>query len=65
MMARAEICRTSATFMLIGSQHHKHVCRECAEICEECAADCEKLDGMEECVEACRACAASCRQMAA
>ena len=65
MMACAEICRTSATFMLIGSQHHQHVCRECAEICEECAADCERLDGMEECVEACRACAASCRQMAA
>ena len=26
MMACAEICRTSAHFMLIGSEHHKHTC---------------------------------------
>lgn len=64
MMACAEICRTAAHFMLIGSQHHKHTCAECAEICEECAADCERLGDMEECVEACRRCAESCRQMA-
>jgi hypothetical protein len=64
MMACAEICRTAAHFMLIGSPHHKHVCAECAEICEECARDCERLDGMEECVAACRRCAASCRRMA-
>ncbi|NKF32416.1 four-helix bundle copper-binding protein, partial [Pseudomonas sp. BGM005] len=31
MMACAEICRTSAHFMLIGTDHHKHTCRECAE----------------------------------
>jgi hypothetical protein len=65
MMACAEICRTAAHFMLIGSRHHKHVCAECAEICEECARDCERLDGMEECVAACRRCAESCRKMAA
>lgn len=65
MMACAEICRTSAHFMLINTPHHKHTCRECAEICEECAKDCEGLDGMEECVRACRTCAQSCRKMAA
>lgn len=65
MAACAEICRTSAYFMLIGSKHHRHVCRECAKICDECAADCARLDGMEACVEACRACAESCRAMAA
>jgi hypothetical protein len=65
MMACAEICRTSAHFMLIGSPHHKHTCRECAEICEECAADCERLGGIEECVQACRRCAERCRAMAA
>jgi hypothetical protein len=65
MMACAEICRTSAHFMLIGSPHHKHTCRECAEICSECADDCRRLDDMEECVEACRRCADSCRKMAA
>lgn len=65
MMACAEICRTSAHFMLIGSPHHKHVCRECAEICEECGKDCERLGDMQECVKACRSCAESCRKMAA
>lgn len=65
MMACAEICRTSAHFMLIGSPHHKHTCAECAEICAECADDCERLGDMDECVAACRACAESCRAMAA
>lgn len=65
MMACAEICQTSANFMLIGTPHHKHVCAECAEICEECASDCERIGDMEKCVEACRKCAGTCRQMAA
>ena len=65
MMACAEICQTAANFMLIGTHHHKHTCRECAEICEECAKSCEQVGGMEECVQACRRCAESCRKMAA
>jgi hypothetical protein len=65
MMACAEMCRTSAHFMLIGTEHHRHTCAECAEICEECARDCERLGGMQDCVEACRRCAESCRKMAA
>jgi hypothetical protein len=65
MMACAEICRTSAYFMLIGTPHHKHTCAECAEICEECAKDCERIGDMQDCVAACRACAESCRRMAA
>src|SRR6201985_424603 len=56
MLACAEMCRTSAHFMLISSPHHKHTCRECAEICTECANDCERLDGNEAGVAACRAC---------
>ncbi|MBP2235038.1 hypothetical protein J2Z31_001530 [Sinorhizobium kostiense] len=65
MMACAEICRTAAHFMLIGTPHHRHICGECAEICAECAADCERIGDMADCVEACRRCAESCRQMAA
>ena len=65
MMACAEICRTSAHFMRISSEHHKHTCAECAEICAQCASDCERLGDMQECVEACRRCAESCRMMAA
>ena len=63
--ACAEICRTAAHFMLIGSEHHKHVCRECAEICTECAADCERIGDMQICVDTCRRCAESRRKMAA
>lgn len=60
MMACAEICRTSAHFMLIGSAHHAHLCAECT----ECAQDCERIGDMAECVAACRKCAESCRAMA-
>lgn len=65
MLACAEICQTCANFMLIGTHHHKHVCRECAEICDECARSCEELGDMQGCVEACRRCAEECRKMAA
>ncbi len=65
MLACAEICRTAAHFMLLGSEHHKHICRECAEICNQCADDCERLGDMQECVETCRHCAESCAKMAA
>lgn len=65
MMACAEICRTSAHFMLISSDHHKHVCAECAEICEACARSCEKIGDMQDCVDSCRRCAKSCREMSA
>lgn len=65
MLACAEICRTSAHFMLLGTPHHRHTCRECAEICRECAESCAKVGDMDACVQACRACAESCVRMAA
>nr|WP_246436194.1 four-helix bundle copper-binding protein [Rhizobium cellulosilyticum] len=65
MLACAEMCRTSAHFMILETPHHKHTCKECAEICLECAAACEKTGGMQDCVDACRACAESCSMMAA
>lgn len=52
MMACAEICQTSAHFMLLNSPEHKQVCGLCADICEQCAKDCERLGDMEECVTA-------------
>jgi hypothetical protein len=64
MMACAEICRTSAHFMLLKSPHHKRTCADCVEICLRCADDCERMGDMKECVEACRRCAESCRAMA-
>lgn len=65
MQACAEVCRTSAAFMAIGTEFHKRTCALCAEICEECARSCEQVGDMQECVDACRRCAESCRRMAA
>lgn len=65
MIACAGICKTAADFMLMNSPHHKHACRECAEICEDCAKSCDKVGDMRECADACRKCAASCRVMGA
>ena len=62
----AEICRTSADFMLRGSTLHAETCRACAVACERCAESCSAFAGdaaMERCAEACRRCAASCREM--
>lgn len=62
----AEICQTSANFMLRGSPFHAATCGVCAEICERCAQDCERLgddEMMRQCAESCRRCAASCQRM--
>ncbi len=64
MMACAEICRVSAHFMLLNTPHHKHTCKECAEICTECADNCARIGGMDDCVARCRDCAKSCAAMA-
>jgi hypothetical protein len=64
MMNCAEICQTSANFMLSGSALSSNVCRVCAEICDACAQSCEQIEGMEECARVCRDCAESCRRMA-
>ena len=64
----AEICQTSANFMLRGSEFHGRTCGVCAEICERCAEDCERFGDdklMQVCADMCRRCAESCRRMAA
>jgi len=64
----AQICRTSADFMIRGSDLHPLTCGVCAEVCQRCADDCEQMSGadatMKRCAEICRRCAESCRQMA-
>ena len=68
LMACAEICSTSARFMLLASEQHGRTCEVCAEVCEACAANCDALgedEMMQHCADACRRCAESCRQMAA
>ena len=64
MMNCAEMCQTSANFMLSGSALSRQVCGVCAEICDACAQSCEETEGMEECARVCRECAESCRRMA-
>jgi len=64
----AEICQTSANFMLRSSDLHAEICRACAVVCERCAEDCERMGDdveMQRCAQTCRRCAESCRQMAA
>src|SRR5258708_35232366 len=63
----AEICQTSANFMLRGSDLHGHTCGVCAEVCDRCAQACPQFGDdtyMQTCAAACRTCAESCRQMA-
>jgi hypothetical protein len=63
----AEICQTSANFMLRNSPLHSQTCRVCAEVCERCAQDCERFRDdamMQNCAQVCRRCAESCRRMA-
>lgn len=66
----AQICATSADFMLRSSDYHPQVCGVCADICEACAQSCESLATgdaeafMKRCADICRQCAESCRRMA-
>ena len=63
----AEICQTSANFMLRVSDLHTRTCAVCAEVCERCAQDCERFTDdrmMQQCAQICRSCAQSCREMA-
>jgi hypothetical protein len=67
LMDCAQICATSADFMMRGSDMHHLTCGVCAEVCQRCAESCERMgddEQMQACEEMCRRCAESCRQMA-
>ncbi len=62
----AQLCELTAAFVSRGSEHAKHVMKECLEVCVKCAEECGKHADMEhckECAEACRRCAEACRTM--
>jgi len=64
----AEICQTSANFMLRASELHIHTCGACAQVCLRCAEDCERMGDdlrMKALADTCRHCAESCSAMAA
>ena len=62
----AEICQTSANFMLRGSAAHVETCSTCAAICRACEDSCRQLGGerMVHCADECAKCAESCEGMA-
>ena len=64
MLNCAELCQTSANFMLSDSPLHRRVCAVCAEACEACAESCKQVGGMDKCIEECLRCAKSCKTMA-
>jgi len=62
----AEICSTSAGFLLRGSERHHQTCETCANVCQQCADWCERLaldPVMKQCAATCRQCAKSCEEM--
>ena len=66
MMDCAQICQTSADFMLRESTFHARVCGACADICESCADSCGSMtddERMQACADLCRECATLCREM--
>jgi hypothetical protein len=68
MLDCADICQTSADFMIRESDLHAFTCAACAEVCHRCAEDCLRLGDdphMAACAEVCRRCAQACREMAA
>src|SRR5690242_13725625 len=64
----AQICQTSADFLLRSSDFHIRTCGVCAEICSACADSCERIakddEMVKRCVQPCRTCADSCERMA-
>jgi hypothetical protein len=63
----AQICASSADFMLRGSKFLRETCRTCAAVCRACAESCRKMGDdaqMTRCANECDACAKSCERMA-
>ena len=63
----AQICATSADFMLRHSDQHQTTCRACADVCQACAVSCAAIgddEMMKRCAEECRRCAERCATMA-
>ena len=64
----AQICDTTAQYLLRGSSLHERMCGLCAEVCRQCADSCVQVAGddqmVKQCVEMCRTCAGSCERMA-
>lgn len=61
----AQICQTSADFMLRSSDLHAQTCDVCATACKNCAEDCEKIGNNDDLMQECaKVCSESCHKMA-
>lgn len=63
----AEICQTTANFLIRNSEMQAVICSACAEICLRCAKEYKQFGSplTEECVDACERCAESCQLIVA
>lgn len=67
LMDAAQICQTSADFMIRQSDLHAEVCGACAEVMSRCAEACARMaddEQMKRCEESSRRTEESCRRMA-
>jgi hypothetical protein len=68
MIDCAQLCETTAQYLIRGSSLHGRMCGLCAEACRQCGDNCQQLAGndqmVKQCVELCRSCAGSCERMA-
>ncbi len=62
MLACAEMCRTTATIMLMQVENHDPVCTACEQLCLQCAKSCDGIPEMRECAAHCRSCADACHE---
>ncbi|MEO6879082.1 MAG: four-helix bundle copper-binding protein [Gemmatimonadaceae bacterium] len=63
----AEICQTSANYMLRGSPYHVITCAASAELCRACEDACRGVPDDEQlahCADVCASCAEACDRMA-
>ncbi len=63
MLNCAELCLTTAHFLLSNSLFYTAICQVCADVCTRCKELCASM-GEGESANACQACAESCRQLA-
>lgn len=63
MLDCAQICQTTADFLLRGSALSELLCGACAVVCEACAHSCEVTGDMNKCMQVARRCAEACRRL--
>src|SRR5215203_5132272 len=53
MVDCAQMCATSADYMLRESPFHDQICRLCSELCKQCGKDCKQVAGDDQMVKQC------------